>query len=299
MNSELLGKQSNGVLDIQEKIRMVREMPVMLDRDLAELYGVEVKRLNQQVNRNLERFPEGYMFQLSSQEMAGLKLQNATSSWGGARKPARAFSEQGVAMLSSILHTETAIKTSIMIINTFVAMRKVLMTSMGVLQRIGAIEIRQLESDRRLETIFDVLDRNNLLPNGMFLPGSEFDAMCVVMRKIEAAKKEIVIIDPYADSSTLELLAKKVREVTVKLVCKEGRLSIMEVEKFNKQYGGLEVATSETFHDRFIIIDGEELYNLGSSINHLGQKVTTYSTRDVGEIKKLAKLLEKDFIFRG
>ena len=190
-------------------------------------------------------------------------------------------------MLSSVLRSDRAIETNIQIMRTFTQMRMLLATSAGVLQRLGAIEIKQLESDRKFETVFDALSRGNLLPQGLFGTETEFDALRFVTRLVESAKKEIVLIDPYSDASTLEVLAKKTRGVKVRLVCKAtnwGNPSDIEIAKFNKQYKVLIVDRTDNFHDRFVIIDGKELYNFGSSVNSLGRRLTTYSTRDPKEI---------------
>ena len=219
--------------------------------------------------------------------IVNLRSQIVISSYGGDRQLPYAFTEQGVAMLSAVLRTPTAIRTSIDIINAFVAMRKFMMASAGVLQRLGAIEIKQLESDRKFDTVFDALSRGNLLPQGLFGTETEFDALRFVTRLVESAKKEIVLIDPYSDASTLEVLAKKTRGVKVRLVCKAtnwGNPTDIEIAKFNKQYKGLIVDRTDNFHDRFVIIDGKELYNFGSSVNSLGRRLTTYSTRDPKEI---------------
>ncbi len=166
------------------------------------------------------------------------------------------------------------------------------MSSAGVLQRLGAIEIKQLETDKRIDTVFDALDRGNLLPNGILPAESEFDSMRYVSRLIESAKSEIVLIDPYSDAVTLEVLSKKRPGVTVRLVCKDrGKPTSTEVAKFNRQYKGLAVTYSDDFHDRFLIIDNEELHGLGSSINSLGRRITSYSTRDPKEIAKLLALV--------
>ena len=221
---------------------------------------------------------------------ANLRSQFVISSYGGDRQLPYVFTEQGVAMLSAVLRTPTAVRTSIDIINAFVGMRKFMMASAGVLQRLGAIEIKQLETDKKLDTVFDALDRGSLLPQGMLGPEAEFDALRFVTRLVESAKKEIVLIDPYSDASTLEVLAKKAKGVKVRLVCKATNWSkptATEIAKFNKQYKGLEVLRSDKFHDRFVIIDGAELYNLGSSVNSLGRRLTTYTSRDPKEIAKL------------
>ena len=191
-------------------------------------------------------------------------------------------------MLSAVLRSKIAIDVSIRIMDAFVAMRRFAYDHSGLLQRIGAIEIKQLETDKRIDTVFDALDRGNLLPSGILPAASEFDSLRYVSRLIESAKSEIVLIDPYSDAVALEVLSKKRPGVTVRLVCKDrGKPTPTEVAKFNRQYKGLAVSYSDDFHDRFLIIDNEELHGLGSSINCLGRRVTSYTTRDPKEIAKL------------
>ena len=315
-------QKSNGVeidRQIQRRILLMRGTQVMLDRDLAELYGVLTKNLNKAVKRNIGRFPEDFMFQLTKEE--SLRFQSGTlnvldkpnktgvfdteeilrfqigttkDGRGGSRYQPYAFTENGIAMLSSVLKSQRAIDVNIQIMRAFTQMRKVLMTSAGVLQRLGAIEVRQIAAEKdfnaKFETVFDALGRGNLLPNGLLGPEAEFDALRFVTRLVESARKEIVLIDPYSDASTLEVLTKKAKDVKVRLVCKATNWSKptpIEIAKFNKQYKGLEVLRSDNFHDRFVIIDGAELYNLGSSVNSLGRRLTTYTSRDPKEIAKI------------
>ena len=279
----------NGELEIQRRIMSVRSVQVMLDRDLAELYGVKTKVLNQAVKRNIERFPERFMFRLVETEMRGLvtdcdRFRNLKHS----SVPMYAFTEQGVAMLSAVLRSEVAIAVSIRIMDAFVAMRHFVSDHAGLVQRVGAIELKQLETDKRLDTVFDALDRGRLLPSGIIPANTEFDSIRQVSRLVESAKSEIVVIDPYADATILDVLSGKKAGVTVRLVCKNrGKPTASEIAKFNRQYKGLTVSYSDGFHDRFVIIDNVELHNLGSSINCLGRRLTTYTTRDAKEIKKL------------
>ena len=302
----------NGELEIQRRIMSVRSVQVMLDRDLAELYGVELKALNQAVKRNAERFPERFMHQLTKDEFADLKSQIATSSqdsnlshlksqfvtssWGGVRKPPKVFTEQGVSMLSAVLHSPTAIDVSIRIMDAFVAMRRHLMANGQVLQQLDRLRRQQIldqsRNDERFDTVFTALASGNLLPSGILPAGSEYDSLRYVSRLVESAKSEIVVIDPYADATILDVLSGKKAGVTVRLVCKDrGKPTASEIAKFNRQYKGLTVSHSDDFHDRFVIIDNVELHNLGSSINCLGRRLTTYTTRDAKEIKKfLAQL---------
>ena len=197
-------------------------------------------------------------------------------------------------MLATVLKSDIAIKTSIDIMDAFVAMRSFLMSSVGVLQRLGAIELKQLETDKRIDTVFDALDRGNLLPSGILPVESEFDSIRYVSRLVESAQSEIVLIDPYSDAVTLEVLSKKRPGVKVRLVCKDrGMPTPTEIAKFNRQYKGLAVTYSDDFHDRFLIIDNVELHGLGSSINCLGRRVTSYTTRDPKEIAKLLATIWK------
>lgn len=282
--------------DIQTRILAIRGQQVMLDRDLAELYGVSTAALNQAVKRNRERFPETFVFQMDEDEFMNWKSQIVISNSErmGLRKRPFVFTEHGLTMMAALLRSSVAIKASVEIVNAFVAMRHFLVDTAGILQRIGAIEIKQLKTDERVATVFDALARGNLLPSGILPPNSEYDAMRFVTRIVESAKKEIVLIDPYSDAQTLDVLAKKRADVSVRLLCKNrGQPTANEIAKFNRQYGGLSVEYSDAFHDRFLIVDGIEMHNLGSSVNSLGRRVTSYTTRDSKEISKLLALLPR------
>ena len=276
--------------EIQSRIVAVRNVQVMLDRDLAVLYGVQTKVLNQAVKRNIERFPDRFMFRLVESEMRELVTNcDRFETLKHSGVPMYAFTEQGVAML---LRSKIAIDVSIRIMDAFVAMRRFAYDHAGLVQRVGAIELKQLETDKRIDTVFDALDRGNLLPSGILPAESEFDSMRYVSRLIESAQSEIVLIDPYSDAVTLEVLSKKRSGVKVRLVCKDrGKPTQTEIAKFNRQYKGLAVTYSDDFHDRFLIIDNTELHGLGSSINCLGRRVTSYATRDAKEIAKLLAML--------
>ena len=308
------------VSEIQRRIISVRSVQVMLDRDLAALYGVEVKQLNRQVKRNIERFPSDFMFQLTKEDCIRCQIGTLyerggkTLNWSTYRP--LAFTENGIAMLSGVLRSPTAIEVNIRIMRAFTVLRHFVSDHAGLVQRVGAIELKQLETDKRIDTVFDALDRGNLLPNGILPAGSEYDSLRYVSRLVESAKSEIVIIDPYSDATTLDVLAKKQPGVTVRLVCKDrGKPTSTEIAKFNRQYQGLTVTYSDDFHDRFVLIDNAELHNLGSSINSLGAhacapfgfafgecslrskassahfRLTTYTTRDAKEIAKILSLL--------
>lgn len=261
---------SFGETDIQSRILTIRGVQVMLDRDLAELYGVKTKALNQAVKRNIERFPERFMFRLIESEMNELVTKcDRFKNQKHASVPMCAFTEQGVAMLSAVLRSEVAITVSIRIMDAFVVMRRFVSDHTGLVQRVGSLELRQLETDKRIDMVFDALDRGNLLPSGILPAGTEFDSLRYVSRLVEGAKSEIVLIDPYSDAVTLEVLAKKTGGVKVRLYCKDrGQPTPTEILKFNRQYKDLSV-----------------------TINSLGRRVTSYSTRDPNEIAKLCALL--------
>ena len=282
-----------GMLDVQRRIIAVRGVQVMLDRDLAALYGVETRVLNQAVRRNIGRFPEDFMFQLSKEDCLRSQIVTLNEARGKHLKyMPYAFTENGIAMLSSVLRSETAIEVNIRIMRAFTAMRRFVSDHAGLVQRVGAIELKQLETDKRIDTVFDALDRGNLLPSGILPAESEFDSMRYVSRLIESAQFEIVLIDPYSDAVTLEVLSKKRPGVKVRLVCKDrGKPTPTEIAKFNRQYRGLTVTYSDDFHDRFLVIDNIELHGLGSSINCLGRRVASCTTCDAKEIAKLLAML--------
>lgn len=285
--------QALEIAEVQRCIYVIRDAQVMLDRDLAALYGVEVKQLNRQVKRNVERFPSDFMFQLSKEECSRCQIGTLNGSRGSNVKYLPyAFTENGIAMLSGVLKSKTAIEVNISIMRAFTALRRFVSDHAGLVQRVGAIEMKQLETDRRIDTVFDALDRGNLLPNGILAAGTEFDSMRFVSRLVESAQSEILLIDPYSDVATLDVLSKKRPGVKVRLVCKNRGLPTQtEIAKFNRQYKGLTVSYSDDFHDRFLVIDQSELYGLGSSVNSLGRRVTSYSTHDAREIAKLLAML--------
>lgn len=285
-----------GEMEIQQRIKTIRGVQVMLDHDLAELYGVEVKQLNRQVKRNIERFPADFMYQLTKEDCVRCQIGTLHEIGGKAGNWSTyrplAFTENGIAMLSSVLRSPTAIAVNIRIMRAFTAWRHFVSDHAGLVQRVGAIELKQLETDKRLDTVFDALDRERLLPSGIIPAGTEYDSHRQVSRLVESAKSEIVIVDPYSDATILDVLAGKKAGVTARLICKDrGKPTASEITKFNRQYRNLTVEYSDEFHDRFVLIDNAELHNFGSSVNSLGHRVTTYSTRDAKDIKKFLSLL--------
>jgi len=231
--------------EIQNRIYTIRDVQVMYDSDLAELYGVEIKRLNEQVKRNRERFPEEFMFQLTDEEFAFLRSQNATlkTGRGGHRKYLPyVFTEQGVAMLSAVLRSKTAVKISIQIIKAFVAMRKFITTNAQIFHRLDEVEQKQLEhkteTDEKFDQIFNAIEsKENTPKQGIFFDGQIFDAYKFVSDLIRRAKKSIIIIDNYIDDSVLMLLTKRKKGVTVKIFTKTiSKQLALDVKKYNSQY---------------------------------------------------------------
>ena len=284
---------------IQSRIYTIRGLQVMIDNDLADIYGVEVKRLNEQVKRNTERFPTEFCFQLSEEERQNLKSQFATSSWGGRRTNPYAFTEQGVAMLSGVLKSETAVRTSIQIINAFVAMRRFIATNAQVFQRLGAVERKQIEykeeTDQKFEQIFNAIEERSIKPKqGIFFDGQIFDAYRFVSDLFRTAKKSIIIIDNYIDDTVLTHLTKRHDTVSVTILTKTiSKQLALDVKKFNEQYPTIEIKEFDNSHDRFLIIDDKTVYHFGASLKDLGKKWFAFSKMDIGAAEMLTRLETK------
>ena len=310
----------SGVADadaIRARILTIRGAQVMLDRDLAELYGVPTKALNQAVKRNIERFPERFMFQLTKDEVSDLRSQIVTLNVGTSLRSQivtlnkrqgqhlkympYAFTEQGIAMLSAVLKSATAVAVSIRIMDVFVAMRRALATLAPLLSRIEATERRQLRqedaqarNEERFRLILDAMQDKKFPSQKVFYDGQIYDAFEQMKRFVRMARRELIIIDPYFADCVLPLVAQKRQGVSV-LVVRNSRSRLLhgvDVDRFNAQYGGsLTVKVSDRFHDRFLIIDGATLIHVGASLNHLGRKCFAFSSLDKSNIPDiLAKL---------
>ena len=287
---------TNEIAVIQNKILVIRNQQVMIDRDIAELYGVETKRLNEQVKRNIERFPDEFCFQLNDNEFKNWKSQFATSNSDkmGLRKRPYAFTEHGVTMLATVLKNETAVKASIQIVKAFVAMRKFLLTNAQIFQRLDSLEMHRIESDKRIDELFDRMDRYAIDDTqGIFFQGQIFDAYAKFESFIAQAQKSIVLIDNYIDLSVIERFAKKKTGVQVTIYT-HPQTPIMEqdVRRFNAQYPLLEVKHTTTMHDRFLIIDNQTLYHIGASLKDLGKRCFAF---DVFDSTFIAYILWRDY----
>ena len=281
--------------EIENRIFTIRGLQVMIDRDLAELYGVETRALNQAVKRNLDRFPYSFRFQLNDKEFENWKSQYVISNNDkmGLRRPPFVFTEQGVAMLSAILRSQTAIIVSVEIMNAFVALRKSLILQSGILQRIHGIEKKILETDQKFDKIFKALESKDQIPSqGVFFDGQVFDAYELASRIIRSAKTSIILIDNYINESTLTHLAKKKQGVKAILLTKSNSKQLeLDIQKANKQYGDFEMKSFDKSHDRFLIIDSQEIYHLGASLKDLGKRWFAFSKINESSVKSVIDLI--------
>ena len=296
---------------IENQIYTIRGIQVMLDSDLAEIYNVSTGRLNEQVKRNLDRFPDDFMFQLSQTEWEHLRSQIATTTFtsqnailkednlksqnaissahGGRRKLPFVFTEQGVAGLSGVLKSETAAKIHVAIMRAFVALRKLIQENQLIYSRLDKIELRQLQTDQKFEKVFKALEQKDVIPHqGVFFNGQVFDAYELASKIIRTAKQNILLIDNFINESTLTHLSKKEKGVRVLLLTKAISKQIsLDVQKANEQYGDFELKIFTQSHDRFLIIDQTEVYHLGASLKDLGRKWFAFSKMDKSSVESI------------
>lgn len=286
--------------EIQNRIFNIRNQKVMIDRDLAEMYGVEVKRLNEQVKRNIERFPHEFRFQVSDLEKNELvancdqfkKLKHSSVN-------PYAFTEQGVSMLSAVLRSDTAIKISIQIINAFVGMRKFVSINADIFNRLSNIEQKQIDSDlkflqtdSKIEKVLTALEANEIIPKqNIFYNGQIFDAYTLIADIIRSAKKSIVIIDNYIDDTVFKQLAKRNKNVKAVIYSKTlDKIVKQDLQKHNQQYQKIEIKKLNTSHDRFMIVDSKIVYHFGASLKDAGKKWFAFSKLEMDANDILEKL---------
>ena len=278
---------------IRDTIYSIRGFQVMLDRDLAKLYGVETRALKQAVKRNVEKFPSDFMFSLNEKEISYMVSQDvipSKQSLGGAIP--FAFTEHGVAMLSTVLKSPKASKISIMIIRAFVEMRKFIQSNAQVFQRLDTVEHRQIETEKKVDKILDAMGNSDLKPKqGVFFDGQVFDAYNFVSDLFRSAKKSILIIDNYIDDSVLVHLTAISKGVKVKILTKSISDKLgLDIKKFSSQYFPIEAKVFTLAHDRFIIIDNKDVYHFGASLKDLGKKWFAFSKIEKSDIELLTKL---------
>lgn len=288
---------------IENRIFTFRDQQVMIDSDLAELYQIETKVLNQAVKRNISRFPESFRFQLNENEFNklvtgsdrfdSLRSQSVTSNKrGGRRYLPYAFTEQGVAMLSAVLRSDIAVKVSIQIMNAFIAMRKQLHSNQLLLNRLDRVELKQLEADQKFEQIFSALERKDPDPiQGIFFDGQVFDAYQFVADLVRKADKSIILLDNYVDDTVLTLLSKRKNGVKCLILTKAiGKQLQLDLDKHQAQYPPIEVKVLDKAHDRFLILDKKEIYHIGASLKDLGKRWFAFSKLDVSGLTILENL---------
>ena len=288
---------------IEKLIYMIRDKQVMVDSDLAMLYQVETGALNRAVKRNIKRFPEDFRFQITAEEYENLKCQSGISSlnengYGGRRTLPYVFTEQGISMLASVLHSDGAVNVSIGIMRAFVEMRRFIANNALLFERISNVELKQLEyqkqTDEKLEKIFEYISEHEEASQKVFFDGQIYDAFSLIVSLIQKAEKEITLRDGYVDLGTFNLLAKKNDGVSVTVYTHQRkRLSNMDVENFNAQYPTLKIKYTKVFHDRFLIFDQSTAYHIGASLKDAGKKCFGINLiQDAGIIKDILQRLE-------
>ncbi len=323
---------SNALIEINSNqiknlIYTIRGEKVMLDSDLAKLYQVQTKVLNQAVKRNIKRFPDEFMFRLTNDDIALVRSQNVTSpenklfkgQEGGRRYLPYCFTEQGIAMLSAILKSDVAIEVSIKIMKAFVEMRNFLIDNRDMFSRLNSLELNQLKHQlntetrldkfelkqsenskklvkvgEKIEQVFDYIAENKEVKQKIFFDGQIYDAFSLLTSIVKKANKSIILIDNYVDTVTLDILSKRKEGVNINIyTSKKSKLTDTEIDKFNKQYGSLIRSYIETFHDRFMILDESICYHIGASIKDAGNKsFATSKIEDKQNIKDILKRLQ-------
>ena len=277
-------------VSIKSMIRLIRGQQVMLDSDLAFLYGVETRRLNEQVKRNIERFPDDFMFKLTKEEFdflksqfamsnitdrqdyKNLKSQIAISKWGGTRKLPYAFTRNGVAMLSSVLRSQTAVGVNVKIMRVFTAIPQLVNNNAQIIQRIFNIEQHQLETDEKINAIIEKIENFSpkVIPEKIFQTGCVWDAWSFISDLVRSAQQRIVLIDNYVDDRVLSLLTKRADGVTATIHTRYSEQFLTDLKKHNEQYPEITfVQLPHRNHDRFLIIDNKA-YLLGASVKDIG-----------------------------
>lgn len=283
-------------IKIENMIYEIRGKKVMLDSDLAKLYNVETKRINEAVKNNIEKFPERYCFKLSDNESDNLLVEifdQKIEKRGGKYKNPRVFTEQGVYMLATILKSKEATKITIAIMDAFVVMKNIINTSLIEQKYFNELTIKNTEDIKLLQESFDKLNTKES-NNHIFYEGQIYDAYSLLIDILSKAKKEIIIIDNYAGKKLFDII----RNINVKVKIYTENIDNISKEKYKKQYSNIEIINTNIFHDRFVIIDNKVLYHSGASFKDLGKKcfaITKIVDNNILEelLDKLKKCYEK------
>ena len=281
--SEVIVKDN---IQIENLIYEIRGKQVMLDSDLATLYGCRngTKEINQAVKRNIDRFPDDFYFQITKEEHINLKSQFVTSSWsnyGGIRKLPYVFTEQGVAMLATVLRTDNASVVSVNIMRAFVAMKKIISNSLIEQKYINSLVLEHDTNIKLLQQSFDEFSSKEKV-NHIFYDGQIYDAYSLLINILGMAKKEIIIIDNYAGKELFDIT----KNIMVNIKVYTKNIDEIAIKKYRQEYSNIEIINTDIFHDRFIILDNSELYNIGSSLKDIGKKCSSINKIEDNTILK-------------
>jgi hypothetical protein len=277
---------------IKNKIYTIRNLSVMLDKDLAELYGVETKHINQAVKNNQEKFDDEFFFQLADEEFNILRSNDLTANFSKTRINPKVFTEQGIYMLATILKSKIASEITVSIIKIFAKMRQLISSNNSMLQRFERVEQRLSLHEDNINKIFDALEDKSFKPTqGIFYDGQVYDAYLFITDLIKSAKESIVLIDNYIDESVLTMLSKRDENVACTIYTKNISKQLkLDLEKYNAQYPKIEIKEFDSSHDRFLIFDDNEIYHIGASLKDLGKKWFGFSKMDMESFDILKRL---------
>lgn len=290
-NNQTLNLLSIESKNIEECIYNIRDQQVMLDSDIAFFFGVETKSLNKQMKRNLERFPEDFCFQLSNKEISDLRCHFGTSKSLSSKRRYNpyVYTEEGIIALAGVIKNDIAAKMSVEIARKFIQMRKFILENGDVLLALARLQNRQIEfeieTNKKFDEILKLISKADLPKQSIFCAGQFYDAYEYISSIIRRAKKSIILIDPYCDSKALTFLKNKSESVELTICTSHlSKLEPEETSKFESQYGPLTIKHLDNNHDRYLILDNEECYQLGASLNYAGKKMFSIIKNENKEI---------------
>jgi len=277
--------------NLQDKIHTIRGLQVMLDRDLAELYAVETKRINEAVKNNQDKFLEDFYFELNDGEFDLLRSKVSTTTFAKTRTNPKVFTEQGIYMLATILKSKVASQVTVSIIRVFASMRQLISQNIVTYERFERIEQRLSLHDKNFDKLFEALEDKTKKPSeGIFYDGQIYDAYAFVNDVLKSAKNEVVLIDNYIDDTVFTLFSKypnlKIKIYT-QTITKQLRL---DYQKYQSQYQNIELIEFKKAHDRFLILDNTQMYHIGASLKDLGKKWFAFSKFEIEALEILGKI---------
>ncbi|MFW0713993.1 ORF6N domain-containing protein [Aliarcobacter butzleri] len=277
---------------IKDKIYTIRDKQVMLDRDLAQLYGVETKHINQAVRNNQDKFMEDFYFELTDIEFEDLRSKILTANFSKVRIKPKVFTEQGIYMLATILKSKVASQVTVYIIKTFANMRKLISQNISMFERFERIENRLTIHDENFNKLFSALEDKTLEPSeGIFFDGQIFDSYSFINDLLKLAKSEVILIDNYIDDTVFTLFSKYPNINFIIYTNNISKQLKLDFEKYQKQYKNITLKTFKDCHDRFLILDKKEIYHLGASLKDLGKKWFAFSKMNL-KINEIINRLE-------